>query len=42
MFPYLYGGSYGDTSFRAFAFDSDGNVAIGGYSDDSSLVGVSY
>jgi hypothetical protein len=41
MFPYLYGGSNGDTSYTAVAFASGGDIAAGGYSSDSSIVGSS-
>jgi hypothetical protein len=37
MFPYLYGGSQGDTNFTAVDFDKAGNIAAGGYSSDSSI-----
>jgi hypothetical protein len=38
MFPYLYGGTSGDTSYSAVAFDDVGNIAAGGYSLDLTII----
>jgi hypothetical protein len=38
-FPYEFGGSNGDTAFNAFDMSANGEVAAGGTSSDSVIVG---